>query len=333
MFLRLALSCLFTLHLTISSPAAELNFFEGKSIQLYTGNSPGGATDVEMRLVGKHLRRFIPGLPPIISRYMPGAGGAVLGNFLYRAPADGLTLAMPGRSGFLLSNVVPQSGVSYELAKFTYIGSSGGTSITLWIRKALGINSAKDLGSAKKEIALGALAPRSQSAVIPRVLAEYHKWPVKVIAGYPGFNEVFLGIESTELDALMTNGAITRPELVTNGILVPILQSNNEIEGVTLMSDIVTDPEERALLGLLEAPSQIGLPLIGPPGMSDERLAILRKAFQEMGNDKEFRAEAETLNISVSKPIDGSVLQKMVQDNLATVPDAVLRKYIALTEK
>lgn len=333
MYCKLGLAFAAALLVTVGARAAEPSFFDGKVIQLYTGNSPGGGTDVEMRLVAKHLRRFIPGNPAIVARYMPGAGGAVLGNFLYRTAPDGLTLSMPGRSGFLLSNLVPQAGVSYELAKFSYVGSSGGTSITLWVRKALGVTSARDWSAVKKEVAIGALAPRSQSAVIPRVLVEYHKWPVKVIAGYPGFNEVFLGIESTELDGLMTNGAITRPELVTNGVLIPILQSNNEIAGVTLMSEIVSDPEERALLGLLEAPSQIGLPLIGPPGIADDRLIVLRKAFQEMAVDREYRTEAEALTVPLSTPIDGPALQKMVQDNLTTVPDAVVKKYIALTEK
>ena len=43
---------------------------------------------------------------------MPGAGGIVLANYLYNVVApDGLTLAMPGRSGFLLSNVVPMKTI------------------------------------------------------------------------------------------------------------------------------------------------------------------------------------------------------------------------------
>ena len=47
---------------------------------------------------------------------MQGAGGIILANNLYSvAAADGLTLGMPGRSGFLLSNVVPQKNISYDL--------------------------------------------------------------------------------------------------------------------------------------------------------------------------------------------------------------------------
>ena len=67
----------------------------------------------------QYLARYIPGQPTIVSRNMPGAGGIVLANHLYNTVApDGLTLGMPGRSGFLLSNVVPQQGISYDLTRY-----------------------------------------------------------------------------------------------------------------------------------------------------------------------------------------------------------------------
>ena len=39
-----------------------------------------------------------------------------------------------------------------------------------------------------------------------------------------------------------------------------------------VLSDVVADPNARALLGLVTTPSQIGLPLLGPPGVPQERL-------------------------------------------------------------
>ena len=41
---------------------------------------------------------------------------------------------MPGRSGFLLSNVVPQKVVSYDLTKFSYVGGAGSAVGALWLR-------------------------------------------------------------------------------------------------------------------------------------------------------------------------------------------------------
>src|SRR5207248_2493307 len=125
--------------------ADESNFYAGKTITLIAGFPPGGGVDGEMRVVARHLGRFIPGNPAIVAQNMPGAGGMVLGNFLLHAAADGLTLAMPGRSGFLLSNAVPQKGVAYDLAKFSYVGGAGSTNNVLWLRKGSGIATVADI--------------------------------------------------------------------------------------------------------------------------------------------------------------------------------------------
>ena len=52
------------------------------------------------------------------------------------------------------------------------------------------------------------------------------------------------------------------------------------------MSDAVSDPNARALLGLLLAPSRIGLPLMGPPNILAERLELLRRSYLQMTADK-----------------------------------------------
>ena len=64
---------------------------------------------------------------------------------------------MPGRSGFLLSNVVPQAGISYDLTRFSYVGSAGSAANALWLHRRTGITSLAELKRAKKEIAIGAL--------------------------------------------------------------------------------------------------------------------------------------------------------------------------------
>ena len=119
--------------------SAQSDFFSGKTILLYVGFSPGGGVDGEARIAARHLSRFIPGNPAILVKNMPGAGGIVLANHIYRGvEPDGLTLAMPGRSGFLLSNVVKDKNVAFDLAKFAYIGGAGSTNSILWLRKDSG---------------------------------------------------------------------------------------------------------------------------------------------------------------------------------------------------
>src|SRR5205814_7485188 len=93
-----------------AAPAPD--YYKGKTITLFAGQPPGGGIDSEMRLVAHYLGKFIPGEPAVVARNMPGAGGMVLGNHLAGvAKPDGLTLGMPGRSGFVLAPVVDAGDV------------------------------------------------------------------------------------------------------------------------------------------------------------------------------------------------------------------------------
>ena len=80
--------------------AAEAPFYEGKRVTFLINYTAGGPTDMEGRLVARHLGKHIPGNPRIVVKNMPGAGGLAGTNFMGEvARPDGLTVAFfgPGR--------------------------------------------------------------------------------------------------------------------------------------------------------------------------------------------------------------------------------------------
>lgn len=316
--------------------SAQDNFFAGKTITLYVGFSPGGGVDSEARIAARHLPRFIPGNPAIVVKNMPGAGGIVVANHIYKGvDADGLTLAMPGRSGFLLSNIVKDSKVTYDLTKFAYIGGAGSTNSILWLRKDVGIADIAQLKAAKREIILGAWSARSQNAIVPKVLRQYEGWPFKVVHGYPGTNEVIIAIERREVDGLYSHqGTVqtTRPDMIAKGEVIPIVQTFEELPNVPTIESLITNPKEKALLGLLSAPSRIGLPLLAPPAIPADRLAALRKSYALMVQDKDYLEETEKRGLPAGQPILGEDLQKLVAQTLSSVPDDVLKEYLAFMD-
>jgi len=318
----------------VAAPAvAQENFYAGKSLNLIAGFPPGGGVDGEMRVVSRHFARFIPGNPTIVAKNMPGAGGIILGNHLYNvAEKDGLTVGMPGRSGFLLSNVVKEKGVNFDLAKFDYVGGAGSTNSILWLRAQAGINTVADIKNSKKEIVLGAWSQRSQNAIVPKVLQKYEGWPFKVVLGYPGTNEVMIAIERGEIDGLYSHeGSIanTRPDLIASGKLKAVFQTFEDMPNVPIMSDLISNPKEKALLALLNAPSQVGLPLMAPPGIPKDRLEILRASYAKMVVDKDYREEAEKRGLPVGRSMSGPQLQQLIAENLSSVQEDVLQEYLS----
>jgi tripartite-type tricarboxylate transporter receptor subunit TctC len=315
--------------------AADSDFYAGKTLTIIAGLPPGGGVDGEMRVLAQHFSKYIPGHPTILARNMPGAGGIVLANYLYNvATADGLTLGMPGRSGFLLSNVVPQKGISYDLTKFSYVGGAGSAVNALWLSRKTGIASVAELKASKREIVIGALTARSENAIAPKVLAAYEGWPLKVVTGYAGFSEVLIALERGEVDGLFTHGGSilnSRPDMAASGFVKPVVQSFASMPDVPVLADEMTNADGKALLALVTTPSQIGLPLLGPPKILPERLAILQHAYDALMNDEDYRAEAERRGLPVGRAVNAAELQSLIAGGLSSVPEPVVKAYLAFT--
>jgi tripartite-type tricarboxylate transporter receptor subunit TctC len=331
MLFRIVVLCI-AVALPQAAVAAD-DAFAGKAINIIAGLPPGGGVDGEMRLLARFLGRYIPGQPTIVARNMQGAGGIILANHLYNlVAADGLTLGMPGRSGFLLSNVVPQKGITYDLTRFSYIGGAGSAANALWVHRRTGIASVADLKHSRAPIVIGALNARSENAIAPRVLESYESWPLKVVTGYPGFSEVLIALDRGEVDGLFTHeGSIanSRPDLIATGAVKPIVQSFDAMAGVPVLADVVTDVNARALLGLVTTPSHIGLPLLGPPGIPPDRLEMLRQSYLRLMDDAEYRAEADRRGLPVGRAVSGAELQQLIAQKLSAVPERIVKEYMA----
>jgi tripartite-type tricarboxylate transporter receptor subunit TctC len=69
---------------------------------------------------------------------------------------------------------------------------------------------------------------------------------------------------------------------------------------------------------------------IAPPGLSRERLDVLRSAFDATMKDPQFLDDAERTRIDIS-PLSGAKVQDLVQKLYATPKDVVMRARQAIT--
>jgi tripartite-type tricarboxylate transporter receptor subunit TctC len=79
----------------------------------------------------------------------------------------------------------------------------------------------------------------------------------------------------------------------------------------------------------------IGRPYMLPPGVPAERVAALRKAFQDTFADPEFRADAANLRIDIdAAPKTGAEIQKIVADTYRAPQNVVdrLRRLFAAVQ-
>ena len=98
---------------------AQANFYQGKTVTLIRGSTPGGVGERRARSLIPYLTKYIPGNPTVVMEFMPGPGGRKAANYLYhRARPDGMTLASIG-GGYMMSAVLGETGVDYDIDEQT----------------------------------------------------------------------------------------------------------------------------------------------------------------------------------------------------------------------
>jgi hypothetical protein len=298
--------------LVLGAQAAD--FYQGKTLTLIVGYAPGGGVDTTARVIARHLVHFIPGQPNLVVQNMEGAAGVVAVNHLDRRVApDGLTLGIPGRSWFM-EGVLKTPGVTFDPTRFTYIGSPGAVSSSVYVRLSTGIRTFADLKAYPRTLIYGALGSTTPTAMVPALLAA-NGAPIKVVLGYVSTARILLALEQGEIDGFYTvdDSFARRVDLINNKIVAPVLQSTPRLSGLPLVRDVLP-PSEGALLELVMASDSIGLALIGPAGIPVERTEILRQAFLAMAQDKDYQADAVKADQPVGAPIGGAQLASLINE-------------------
>jgi tripartite-type tricarboxylate transporter receptor subunit TctC len=312
-------------------------FYKGKTITMLIGYSPGGGYDTYARLVAKHMSGHIPGKPQIVPRNMPGAGSRTAVAHIYSvASKDGTVLGTADQS-LALAQAMGEN-LPFDTTKLIYIGNPSAENNTTVTWHTSGV---KTLDDAKKvEVPIGATGG-STSSQYPKAMNAMLGTKFRIILGYPGGNDINLAMERGEVAGRGSNSWAswkgTRPDWLKDkkiNILVQIgLNKAPDLPDVPLLMDLASNPEDKAVLRLLSAPSTIGRPIFTTPGVPEDRVKALRDAFDAMVKDPAFIADAEKSGLDLD-PVPGSELQKIVAEIVATPkPIATKLASIIIEEK
>ena len=133
----------------VSDLRAAGSYYEGKTIRIIVGTSPGGGYDTYTRLTARHLGNHIPGGPSIIVDNMPGAGGTLSANYMSKvAKPDGLTIGH-FVGGQFLQQLLGRPGIEFDALGFGYIGVPAQDNFVVSLVKASGITTMEQWMGAK----------------------------------------------------------------------------------------------------------------------------------------------------------------------------------------
>jgi hypothetical protein len=185
---------------------------------------------------------------------------------------------------------------------------------------------------------VAAAGATSNTAIMPKVLNALIRTRFKVIAGYDGGTGLTLALERGEAEGICglswSTMKASRPHWIRDRLLNVIvqmgLQTLPDLPAVPAALDLVAGPENRQVLELILMRQEPGRPFAAPPEAPADRVAALRRAFEDTLKDEAFIAEAGKLQLEI-EPMTGAEIDRMLQKAYGA-PRAIVQRAVELLE-
>jgi len=319
--------------LTMTSPICAQSvaeFYAGKTVQMGVGY-PSGGFDAYTRALARSIGKYIPGHPTVIVVNMPGASSFVYARHLQtRARKDGTEFGMFDRGLIAKSLIEPQS-VNLDFRKFAWVGSMNRETSACVMGNQKHVVAVSDLVKHQGDVVLGGVSRDGGGYVYTTLLQRMSPKNVRQVFGYGSTSDMVLAIERGELDGscfIYGTLKVNYPDQLASGKLRAILQFSDsrsqDLPNVPTAYDVVTDEVDRKVIKFLASPDVVGRPIVGPIDIPSDRVAALRKAFDETVKDADFLDFTSKARMDMDA-ISGADSAKIVDDIYSTSPDIIER--------
>ena len=149
--------------------AAQIPFYEGKTVRIIVGFSPVGTYDLWGRLMAAHLGKYIAGNPTFVVQNMTGGGSMIAANFVYNvAKPDGLTFGSV-TPALYIEQLTRQKEAQFDWPRFSYVGSPERTERIFYIRADSGYKMIEDPRKAAEPPKCGATGTGTVGHYMPKL--------------------------------------------------------------------------------------------------------------------------------------------------------------------
>jgi tripartite-type tricarboxylate transporter receptor subunit TctC len=330
--------------------AADEPFYQGKRLTLIINFAAGGPTDIEGRLLAKHLGKHIEGHPGIIVQNMDGAGGMIGAGYLGEvAPKDGTALGYFTGSAWRYANNPERFRVDFR--SYEFVAYQPGTSIA-YMRTDVppGIKDATDIVKAQGVVA-GGLGAENSKDLLLRLGLDMLGVPYKYVTSYRGSQAARLALQQNEINIYAESPpsyrAVVEPTLVRDGFAIGVWYDADrggeaahfarQVEGLsvlafpelyrTIKGAMPSGPLWNAYRTVLAINGAMQRQIVLPPGAPAPAVAALRVAVRALNADKEHAEEAARTIGFVPEWIAGPDTNAQVRSTLAVSPE--MRAFIA----
>lgn len=292
------------------------------------GTAPGGSYDLYGRTIAPYLSKHIPGNPNIIMEHMPGAGGVIAGNHIYsQGPQDGSKMLLA--HAIVLSEKLEPTGVRFATAKMQWLGAYDAIAQMLAMWHAAPAKTIQDLKT-MDNIVIGSFARTHLTYQWASLLKDAIGAKYKIISGLRSGNDNNLAMERGEIHgwaASWENLNGTRPTWVPEKKVNLLVQFTHErkpyFKDVPTLVELAP-PDKKDVAEFVISGTPVARAIALGPGVPAERVAALRKAFEQTMKDPDFLADCDKRKLSIG-PINHQQLHAMITKIVSANPELVTR--------
>ncbi len=328
------------------APAARAQgveaFYRGKTVRLVVGSSSGGGTDIQARLLARHMGKYIPGNPSIVVQNQPGGGGIVGANRIANtAERDGSEFATMERAIPQFA-IMGDPNVRFDPLALTWLGSLSSyrdDAFMLVVNAANRARTAADLLTPGVGVHVGASQQGSTNLTFALIARQVLGLNVDAISGYAGSAKIALAMQAGEVDGELigiVSIQASQRHLWDGKLVRPLVQfarrtRHPDLPDVPTGRELVRSPEGLALLEFAELPFFMAQSFVAPAGVPSDRAAALRDAFARATKDPDYVAEARKLDMDNS-PVSHVEVEQLLRRAAAT-PAPVIEEFDRLVNR
>ena len=324
------------------------NFYAGKTLFILVNYDAGGPTDIEARVLARHLAKHIPGNPNIIVQNMGGAAGLVGAKYLGEvAPKDGLVAGyLTAATQRYVANP-DKFNVDFRTYEFIAIVPSGRIHFMRADVKP-GIRQATDIVKAQN-IVMGGLGPDAPKDLAMRLTLDMLGVPYKYVTGYNSSAQAQLALQRDEISYYADSPPIynTKIEpLVKSGLLAAVFYDPGydgvafsvpkQMKGLPILpfhelyqkakGGQPSGPLWEAYKSLLTVNGAMYRLMALPPGAPQAAVDALREAVLQLNDDRAYLEEAQKTMGDAPEYISNLHLNDDVRKGLSIEPG--LKKFM-----
>jgi tripartite-type tricarboxylate transporter receptor subunit TctC len=311
------------LALGLSTAAKADDFYKGKVITFLVGSGEGGSFGIYGQVLAQHMSKHIPGQPKIIVKYYGGqSGGLTLANQMQSATTpDGLTIAMTQQT-IVPNQLINPDYAQYDARTWIWIGNMAPIRNMLAVYHTAPAQSVED--AKQHEVIVGATGPSSPTYILPDLLNKFLGAKFKIITGYKGTADLNLAMLRGEIQGRggsWLSVIQAAPELIEKKQIKPIvfaaLSRDPASPETPTLPELMQDPAQKQAAEFVSSESDYGRAVFLPPRTPQDRVDLLRTAFDATMKDPEFLAEAKRLQMPI-EPISPQRMTEITARILAT---------------